>query len=98
MLNHRNRTQYSLYTKGSVGTYGEPVMSTTPIATFLANVVETDDYRRTDDPRAGEDSYSTVCSYHAAKPGMILSDGVNRYEITRVINSTRLAQLYLKKI
>lgn len=98
MLNHRNRTQYYLYTKGSTGSYGQPVIDTEPIASFIANVVESDDYRRNDDPRAGEETFFTVCSYFGAKPGMVLSDGVNRYEITRVINSTRFAQLYLKKI
>lgn len=98
MLNHRNNKEYNLYDRDSVGEYGQPVFSNNPITTLSLNIMESNYAESTDKPRASDSDAFCITWYVHCKPGQILESADSKYQIVRAINSTRFAQLYLKKI
>ena len=99
MLNHRQNKEYNLYdVTETADEYGARTFSQTAVTTLNLNVIESNNYAENGEPRANECDAFTVTWYVYCKPGQILQSANEKYQITRVINSTRFAQLYLKKI
>lgn len=98
MLNHRQNKEYNLYDVGEVNEYGQRTFSNSPLTTLSLNIMDSNNYGATDDPRAAETDAFAITWYVHCKPGQILQSADSKYQIVRAINSTRFAQLYLKKI
>ena len=98
MLNHRQNKEYNLYDVGEVNEYGQRAFSNSPLTTLSLNIMDSNNYGATDDPRVAETDAFAITWYVHCKPGQILQSADSKYQIVRAINSTRFAQLYLKKI
>ncbi len=98
MLNHRNNKEYNLYDATEIGAYGQKVFSNMPITTLSLNIMESNYVEATGEPRAADSDAFCITWYVHCKPGQILESTDSKYQIVRAINSTRFAQLYLKKI